>query len=317
MGSGGGGNVGSTGIAFEDEPPEQPTRSTIDNSRRMAGVLTTRVMVTVRKQPGDVRGSEVARRAPDAYGRIMASPIPHNWDVPQIFRDRFGTRAGRQRVMAAEGHLLIILHDLPKADDPDTVTARLYWRKPDGTWRSQGSGVTNINALRAHVEDFVVAIDGLEARARKATRAKDWFGIMHDAAPLFRAVRNQSAALQEARELATSDRELIAIRDTAQENERAMELIATHARAGLDYTIAANAEENAANSEHVVQSQHRLNLIAATFLPISALGALFGINLKHGFEDWHAPYAFWVVAGAAFLLGLLVRWSLPSANKIS
>src|SRR5436190_1649207 len=130
-----------------------------------------------------------------------ASPIPHNWDVPRVFRDRFGTRAGRQRVMAAEGHLVIVLHDLPDHEDPDTIKARLYWRKPDGTWKAQGSGATNIAALRAHVEEFVTAIDALEARAAKATCAKDWFEIMHRAAPLHRMVRNQSATLQEARDL--------------------------------------------------------------------------------------------------------------------
>ena len=242
----------------------------------------------------------------------MASPIPHNWDVPQVFRDRFGTRAGRQRVMAHDGHVLIVLHELPKPDDPDTINARIYWRKPDGAWKSQGSGATNIAALRAHVEEFASAIDDLETRTHKAKRAKDWFEIMHRAAPLFRACRNMSATLQEARELAKNDKELITVRDTAQENERAIELINGHARAGLDYSIAAAAEANAANTQHVVESQHRLNLIAATFLPIGALGALLGMNLKHGFESYEAPYAFWIVAAAAFLLGLVVRATLPS-----
>jgi hypothetical protein len=244
----------------------------------------------------------------------MKSPIPHNWEVPQIFRDRFGTRAGRQRVMAADGHLLIVLHDLPNPDDVDTASARVYWRKPDGTWKSQGSTIASIAPLRAHVEEFTAAIDALEARAAKAARAKDWFSIMHAAAPLHRTVRSQSATLQEARDLAKADKDLISVRDAAQENERACELIHNHARAGLDYTIAASVEENARNSEHVVASQHRLNLIAATFLPISALGALLGMNLRHGFESWNSPYAFWIVAAAAFVLGLIVRASLPKAR---
>lgn len=245
----------------------------------------------------------------------MAHPIPHNWDVPQIFRDRFGTRAGRQRVMAADGHIMIVLHDLPNADDPDTVNARLYWRKPDGTWKSQGSSATNIAALRAHVETFVAAIDALEHKAAKATRAKDWFDIMHHAAPLHRMVRNQSATLAEARDLVKGDKELIAVRDTAQENERSIDLINHHARAGLDYSIAAAAEDNVKSTEHVVESQHRLNLIAATFLPITAISALLSMNLKHGLENYNAPYAFWAVAAGAFLLGLIVRWSLPSKKK--
>jgi Mg2+ and Co2+ transporter CorA len=241
----------------------------------------------------------------------MASPIPHNWDVPQIFRDRFGARAGRQRVMAADGHILIVLHDLPDAGDPDRLEARVFWRKPDGTWKSQGSSATTIAALRTHVESFVTAIDALEHKAAKAARAKDWFDIMHAAAPLHRMVRNQSATLAEARDLVKGDKDLIAVRDTAQENERSMDLLIAHARAGLDYTIAANAEQGAKATEHVVESQHRLNLIAATFLPITAISALLSMNLPHGLERYHSPYTFWIVAGGAFLLGLLVRASLP------
>ncbi|MDQ3366365.1 MAG: hypothetical protein M3680_13150 [Myxococcota bacterium] len=240
----------------------------------------------------------------------MANPIPHNWDVPPIFRERFGTRAGRQRVMTADGHVLVVLHDVPTARDPERH-ARLHWRKPDGSWKSTGSGATTINALRAQVEEYTVAIDALEAAVEKAARAKDWFEIMQHAAPLLRAVRGQSAALQEARDLAKTDRELIAVRDQAQDNERAIELIHGHARAGLDFSIAKNAEDNAQNTRHVLDSGHRLNLIAATFLPIAALGALLGMNLEHGFEK-DSPYAFWLVAGAAFLLGLLIRASLPS-----
>lgn len=218
--------------------------------------------------------------------------------------------------MATDGHILIVLHDLPNPDDPDTLDARVYWRKPDGTWKSQGSSATTIGALRAHVETFVAAVDTLEHKAAKATGAKDWFEIMHHAAPLHRMVRNQAATLAEARDLVKGDKELIGVRDTAQETERSIELINHHARAGLDYTIAANAEANAKSTEHVLASQHRLNLIAATFLPITAISALLSMNLKHGFESYNAPYAFWVVAAGAFLLGLIVRASLPSKKPV-
>src|SRR5262245_17102138 len=188
----------------------------------------------------------------------MANPIPHNWDVPQVFRDRFGTRAGRQRVMHADNHLLIVLHEVPDPGEPGSRTAKLFWRKPDGSWRSTGSGATNIAPLRAHVEAFEAAADVLETHIDKAARAKDWFDVLHASAPLMRTTRNLSKTLQEARELAKSDKELIALRDHAQEIERAAELIHGHARDGLDYTVARNAEESAANSEHVIASSHRL-----------------------------------------------------------
>ncbi len=241
----------------------------------------------------------------------MSNPIPHNWEVPAVFRDRFGTRAGRQRVMNAEGHLLIILHDVPDPGEPDVRTARLFWRKPDGTWKSTGSGGSNIGALRSHVETFDAATDALEVKVEKATRARDWFDVLQISSPLVRTARNMSKALQEARELAKGDKELIAVRDAAQEVERTAELIHAHARDGLDFTVARNAEESAKNTAHVIESGHRLNLITAMFLPITALGSLLGMNLVHGFETWQKPYAFWAVAVAAFFVGLLVRGALP------
>ena len=47
-----------------------------------------------------------------------ASLIPASWDVPEEFRQRLGDEPGRQRVMQADGHLLLILHAPPLADSP-------------------------------------------------------------------------------------------------------------------------------------------------------------------------------------------------------
>jgi hypothetical protein len=245
----------------------------------------------------------------------MSNVIPHNWDVPQVFRGRFGTHAGRQRVMTADGHLLLILHELPGRKEATERAARLYWRKPDGTWRSTGSSVTTIAALRTHVEEVAVAVDAMEARARTAQRASDWFALLHESAPLLRFARGLSATLQEARDVAKTDRELISLRDTSQEVERDVDLIHGHARAGLDYAIAKAAEDSAASTRHVSEAGHRLNLIAATFLPISALGSLLGMHLVNGLEDAYAPWAFWSVAVVALVLGVAVRASLPKAPR--
>jgi Mg2+ and Co2+ transporter CorA len=258
----------------------------------------------------EVGGGTGARRRTRHYCPAMSNVIPHNWEVPKVFRDRLGSQAGRQRTMTADGHILIILHEAPKAEVADR-TARLFWRKPDGTWKATGSNATTIAALKAHVEEYGRAEDAMEARAAAATRAADWFELIHDSAPLLRASRGMHAALQEAREHAKTDNQVIALRDAAQDIERTLELINTHAKSGLDFAIAKGTEEAAKNSEHVLQSGHRLNLIMATFLPITALGSLFGMQLEHGLEKEHAPYIFWGVAIAAFLLGLIVRGSLP------
>jgi Mg2+ and Co2+ transporter CorA len=243
----------------------------------------------------------------------MSKVIPHNWELPQVFRDRLGAHAGRQRTMHHEGHLLIILHEPPTAEVGERV-ARLFWRKPDGTWKTTGSTAATIAPLRALVEEYQAAEDRMEARIAAAQKSTDWFELIHDSAPLLRAVRGVHTALQEAREHSKLDTQIISLRDHANDIERTLELIHQHAKSGLDYAIAKATEDAAKSSEHVLESGHRLNLIAATFLPITALGSLFGMQLEHGLEHENAPWLFWAVAIAAFVLGIVVRGSLPKAK---
>ena len=83
---------------------------------------------------------------------VPKSVLPPAWEVPSEFRERLGERVGRQRAMLAEGHLLLVLHRPPKKDETERF-ARLFWRKPDGTWQSNelGNGPT---ALARHLGDF-------------------------------------------------------------------------------------------------------------------------------------------------------------------
>ena len=56
------------------------------------------------------------------------SILPAVWQVPQEFRDRLGDRAGRQRAMAADGHLLLVLHRPPGPEDAER-SGRFFWRR--------------------------------------------------------------------------------------------------------------------------------------------------------------------------------------------
>jgi Mg2+ and Co2+ transporter CorA len=247
----------------------------------------------------------------------MVSPIPNDWDVPQSFRDRLGAKAGRQRAMTADGHLLLILHEVPSAEEPALRSARLFWRQPDGVWRSENESLSTIDALQQHLARYQHAAEELEEQVEEALTATEYFRVVYETAPLLHATRNMSRALQAAREAAPLDKELIGVRDAAQEVERAFELIHGYAKDGLEFTVARNSEESARNSEHVIRSGHQLNLLAALFLPITALGSLLGMNLVHGFENWHAPYTFWVVSALSFGLGFWLKASLPKPPALS
>ena len=241
----------------------------------------------------------------------MTSPIPHTWQVPEAFRERMGNQAGRQRCMTHAGHLLVILHELPDPDAPQHRDARLYWRTPDGTWNSSSGGPPGIATLRAHVETFVEAAARLEATGDQAQSADHWFGLVHDAGPLLRSARNLHRTLQEARDAAKDDRALISVRDLAGDAERSFELTHAHAQEGLEYTIARRAEEQSRDAQHMLEAAHRLNMIAAVFLPVTAVATLLGMNLRHGLEDWPAPWTFWITLGLCFMFGLWIKNSMP------
>ena len=250
----------------------------------------------------------------------MPKVIPHNWAVPDRFRARLGTHAGKQRAMVHEGHLLLILHALPVPGDI-TRKAVLFWRSPDGVWKAAGAAKGGIAGLRGHVESFMHAIAELEDRGEKATHAADYFAVLHAVAPMLRASRNLHKTLQAAREAIPDDVDLISLRDHAYEVERTAEIVHGDAKSGLDFMIAERAEEQAQIGTRIAVSSHRLNLVAALFFPITALGGIFGMNFVHGFEASFAPWLFWIVVIVAFVFGFTLRASLDrpgvSASKIA
>jgi Mg2+ and Co2+ transporter CorA len=234
----------------------------------------------------------------------MASLIPETWAVPDRFRQRLGTSAGKQRAMIDAGHLLLVLHELPKYGDVERQ-ARLFWRAPTGEWRATGSKGNGLKALQAHLEAYAKRGHELDDRVEAATTAQELYNVLRSATPLARASRSMHRALQEARE-GIDNKDIIVLRDVAGDIERTFELVTGDAKNALDYIEAKQAEEQTALARRATEAQHRLNMVAALFLPITAVGSVLGMNLHNGFED-AGPATFWVVCIAAFATGFIVR----------
>jgi hypothetical protein len=235
----------------------------------------------------------------------MKIHVPPEWHVPAVFHQRLGDAAGKQRVMSADGHLLLVLHEPPAPGAPER-TARLFWRDPEGGWRSS-TGSEGAAALRRHVAKFAERLDALERQWKDADSAADFFALLRALAPVHRTTRNLYAALQQARELAAADRNLINLRDQTGEIERSIELLHGDARNGLDYTIAHQAEQQAERTYDMGVAAHRLNILAAVFFPVATLSAVFGMNLAHGLESpGSATALFWCVLAIGLISGLLL-----------
>lgn len=242
----------------------------------------------------------------------MAKVIPEGWSVPERIRQRVGAQAGQQRALVEAGHLVLVLHAPPEPNETSRP-ARIFWRSPEGQWRATGAGQGDgLGVLTRHLEALGKLVQSWDARVDAGKTAEDFFAVLSAATPLQRTTRNLHKALQAARE-AIDDRALITLRDRAAELERGAELLVADARNGMEFTIARSAEEQAAQGRRAAEAQHKLNLLAAMFFPVTAIGSILGINLRTGLES-APPAVFWAVLVLSFGVGFVIRGRVDGAK---
>lgn len=241
--------------------------------------------------------------------------VSANWELPTSISTRLGEVGGNQRAIHGDDHLLLLIHQLPALGESErqTLTA---WRSPDGQWQTfpHSGGVPVIDRS---MEAYENKIDELEAREEAARRSHEFHNILEELSPVLRAIRGVHRTLQQAHLRVPEDRDILLWRDDAAEIVRAAELLNDDARFGLQFIAASQAESQAAAS-------HRLNMLVAIFLPLTTLGAIFGMNIPNGLE--HNGIAFFVVLIVGFISGLVLReisrtglilpdFRLPKAKK--
>ena len=242
-----------------------------------------------------------------------ASPLPKHWEIPESIRNRLGREAGPQRAMLEEGHLLVIVHRMPGPDERERVPV-FFHRTPEGQWRGSDSKAQGPTALHEYLTAYETRLHQLEDEEIKATTATQYHALLEAAAPVLRASRGLHRAFQQAREMVKADRDLINFRDKAAGIERSAELLLQDAQFGLNYTAARQSEAQAASAAQMAASAHRLNLLAALFLPLTALCSIFGMDLKSGLEN--RADSFWIIVGAGVLLGLIVSMMVARRHRL-
>ena len=231
-----------------------------------------------------------------------ASILPRLWTIPDSIRNRLGREPGPQRAMLEEGHLLIILHQLPQPDEHQRKPA-LFWRSPEGEWKTNLNG-TGLAALNDHLRTYDHKLTELEDAENLASTATEYHTVLEKLAPVLRSSRGLHRSMQQARELVKGERELINFRDQAAAIERNSELLLQDAQFGLNFTVARQAEAQAATARQMAATAHRLNLLAALFLPLTALASVFGMEIHSKLPDTQAN--FWLICVCGILLGFVV-----------
>lgn len=242
------------------------------------------------------------------------SILPGTWGVPAEFRKRLGDRAGRQRPMLAEGHLLLVLHKPPKPNETERQ-GRFFWRKPDGTWTTNDLG-SGIGAMTRHLAEYAEQIQGFEKMDESAQTSAEYFQVLDGVAPLHRAATHLHQVLQEARKMVPEDRSLINFRDQAYDLERTADLLYTSAKNGLDYAIARRAEEEASASRKMALSAHRLNMLVAFFFPLATISGVFGVSFPTGVERWlQPPWGLPILIGIGLVAGFMLATAIAKPQK--
>lgn len=235
----------------------------------------------------------------------MAKIVPDTWPLPSELKSKVGSRVGRQRLLSAQGHHLMVLHQLPKPHARDR-DALVLWRSPEGSWRCF-PGRDNPSTLRDHLEALAKVLEELDDKVDHAKSATDFLAVIRVARPLQRYTRNMHAVIAQLRDALPEDADVLAARDRAYELDRLAENVSDDAEDGMQHTIAEHTEEQAALSERIAKESHRLNLLAAVALPITAIGSVLGMNLENGLEGLPEPISFWVIVAALFVIGFFIR----------
>lgn len=235
--------------------------------------------------------------------------IPPTWSLPDAIRLRLGQSTyGRQRTIAEEGHLLLVLHKPPGPDDRGRE-GLLFWRNPAGDWQFSRGG-PGPGGLKRHVQSFTEIEARLTHQYEQAADLNALFELMEALMPLVRSARNLHQALQTARDAVKNDMFLIEMRDLAYEVERNFDLLLEDTRNEIQHRTAREAELQARLSKEALQASHRLNILAALFFPLTAIASLFGMNLAHGL-DQSRVLVFWLVAAVSIALGFWMKgWVL-------
>jgi hypothetical protein len=240
-----------------------------------------------------------------------ANYIPKTWDLPESIRKRLGASVGKQRLMNEDGHLLLLLHQPPKAEDDEVRAAMVIWRNPAGEWKSAPSG-GGLTGLEAHIALYRNAIHSLDEEVEAARSARNYFDVMRHMHPLQRSTRSMLEVMQATREAVPDETRVINLRDQAADLERAIELISADAKAGMDFTLAEAASQQAQAAELANIEARRLNRLAAFFLPIATIFSLFGMNSP---ETIYRNGGFLPVLVAGLLLGVIARAMITMGGR--
>lgn len=240
---------------------------------------------------------------------VENAQIPAHFALERELVEQLSGRPGHQRCIEGDDELLLVLHEVPLSLKPER-TAVFFWKDRKHVWHGPNAG--GLGDMHRLLDGYTKAIDQYEEALENVHNAREIFTILRHATPLARSTRNLVAALGDVLDV-QEDHEITRTLDRAKELERAAELLTFDARTTLELYRTEQAEDQAEAAEKLTVIAFRLNLLAGLFLPLVAMGGLFGMNVKlPKFVD----ELFWGIFVSALTLGIVLVWFVSRKPKL-
>jgi len=239
-----------------------------------------------------------------------ATFLPPQFDCEPVLMDQISNRPGHQRCMVGDGELLLVAHEVPVVGRADRE-ALFFWKRRDGKWIGP-DGKPGLLALEQLLDRYAEAIDSHAAVVDEADTASEIFGILRHAGPLTRASRNLVQSLTQILDVDQDDRQIRALRDRAVDIERAAELLYHDSKLTLEFWQAERAEQQSQAADKLNRIVFRLNLLAGFFLPLVALGGLFGMNVD--LPAFVKPLFWWIIIIGLITGGCILYYAKRKAE---
>ena len=232
--------------------------------------------------------------------------LPQFFECEEEILDQLSNRPGNQRCVVGRDELLVVVHEVPKPGVPEREPI-LFWRRADENWIDSG-GRKGLGKLGELLDRYAKVIDAHEDVVDEADTAQEIFDLARAAGPLARATRNLALAIEQTMAQDEDTRELRTFRDRARELERAAEQLSQDARLTLEFWKAERSEQQQESAEKLNKIAFRLNLLAGLFLPLVAIGGLFGMNVDLPDVAETSKAWFWVVVCGGLAVGGVMVW---------
>jgi hypothetical protein len=142
---------------------------------------------------------------------------------------------------------LLVLHEAPDPEE-NAPNGVLFWKNPNGKWLTTAHG-NGLATLESHLRVYLDRAEDIDQLLDNTRDAAGRFEIISAMAPILRAAKNMTKALQSKRKVTGNDHDLITFRDEPEMVEQQAELLWLESKNALEFDIARRSEEQADKSE--------------------------------------------------------------------